>query len=222
MKLYILKKKKLLSMDAIECLKTRRSTRRFKDEPVKYEDLKTMLDCARLAPSGTNMQNWHFVVIRSKDVMLRMKQAVEQSTGDILIREEYGSARDKIAQISRFFTFFPNAPVVIAVLIDPRETFFEEISKQTGSDRYLAVKRSGFSTASGVAAAIENLLLAAHALGYGGCWMTGPLLAKHEIEQILGIKPPFELMALIPVGVPAKVPRVPERKSIEEITTWIE
>lgn len=206
-------------MDALECLKTRRSTRRFKDEPVKDEDLRTMIDCARFAPSGTNMQNWHFVVIRNKDIMQRMKQAVEQNTSEILVREEYGAAREKIAQIARFFTFFPGAPVVIAVLIDPKGTFFEKIS---GIDRYEAVKRSGFSTASGVAAAIENLLLAAHALGYGGCWMTGPLLAKKEIEQILGIKPPFELMALVPVGVPAKIGRAPERKSIEEITTWIE
>jgi nitroreductase len=206
-------------MDAIECLKTRRSIRRFKNERVKEEDLRVMIDCARFAPSGTNMQNWHFIIIRNKDVMQKMKQAVECKIQEILDREEFSSARDKIAQLARFFTFFSGAPVVIAVLIEPRETFFEQLS---GGDKYEAVKQSGFTAASGVAAAIENLLLAAHALGYGACWMTGPLVAKKDLEQILGVKKPFEIMALIPIGIPEKTPKAPERRSIEEITTWID
>ncbi len=206
-------------MDAIECLKTRRSIRRFKSEKVKEDDLRLMIDCARFAPSGTNMQNWHFIIIRNKDVMQRMKQAVEHKIQEILAEEKFSAARERVAHLARFFTFFSDAPVVIAVLIEPRETFFEQLG---GADKYEAVKQSGFTAASGVAAAIENLLLAAHALGYGACWMTGPLIAKGEIEQILGVEKPFEIMALVPVGVPEKIPRVPERASIEEITTWID
>lgn len=203
-------------MDAIECIKTRRSIRRFKSDKVKEEDLRLMIDCARFAPSGTNMQNWHFIVIRNKEVMQRMKQAVEQKIQEI---DKSSEAGKKVAQLARYFTFFASAPVVIAVLIEPRETFFEQLC---AANKYEGVKQSGFTAASGVAAAIENLLLAANALGYGACWMTGPLIAKSELEQILGVKKPFEIMALIPIGVPEKISRAPERVSVEEITTWID
>lgn len=203
-------------MDAIECIKTRRSVRRFKSDKVKEEDLRLMIDCARFAPSGTNMQNWHFIVIRNKEVMQSMKQAVEHKIQEIDRSSEAGK---KVAHLAKYFTFFPSAPVVIAVLIEPRETFFEQLG---AANKYEAVKQSGFTAASGVAAAIENLLLAAHALGYGACWMTGPLIAKSELEQILGVKKPFEVMALIPIGVPEKISRAPERMSVEEITSWID
>ncbi|MEM2925278.1 MAG: nitroreductase family protein [Methanocellales archaeon] len=202
-------------MDAIECIKTRRSIRRFKSEMVREEDLRLMIDCARFAPSGTNMQNWHFIVIRNKEVMQRMRQVVEDKIQEI---DKYSDAGKKVAQLARYFTFFANAPVVIVVLIEPRETFFEQL----GANKYEAMKQSGYTAASGVAAAIENLLLAAHALGYGTCWMTGPLIAKSELEQILGVKKPFEIMALIPIGIPEKIPRAPERAGVEEITTWID
>lgn len=54
-----------------------------------------------------------------------------------------------------------------------------------------------------VSAAIQNLLLVAHSLGYGTCWMTGPLVAYRELEEILGVDAPWELVALVPLGVPA-------------------
>ena len=74
-----------------------------------------------------------------------------------------------------------------------------------------------------VAAAIEKLLLAAHPLGYGACWLRVPFMAKDELESLLEVRPPWELIALVPVGVPAPEASPPrrERKRLEEITTFL-
>ena len=76
-----------------------------------------------------------------------------------------------------------------------------------------------------VSAAIQNLLLAAHAHGYGTCWMTGPVIACHEIINILNIlniKPLWYPVALIPIGIPDESPDARPRKGIEEIMTIVE
>jgi nitroreductase len=63
-----------------------------------------------------------------------------------------------------------------------------------------------------VAAAIENLLLCAHALGLGACWMTGPLVAAEALAAILEVPRGWTLSALVPVGRPAERPATPPRR----------
>jgi len=68
-----------------------------------------------------------------------------------------------------------------------------------------------------VAAAIEHMLLAAHALGYGSCWMTGPLVAQEAFEKLLGYGREKFIAALLPVGVPDEHPGPRPRKPREEV-----
>lgn len=70
------------------------------------------------------------------------------------------------------------------------------------------------------AAAIENMLLASTALGYGSCWVEGDALPYEEmIKSLLGIPADRRVMALIPVGVPAETPQ-PGKKPLEEVLHW--
>ena len=71
-----------------------------------------------------------------------------------------------------------------------------------------------------VAAAIENMLLAIHALGYGSCWMTGPLVAQEAFGNQLGFGKEKHIAALLPVGVPDENPPVRSRKTLEEIVKF--
>jgi nitroreductase len=73
-----------------------------------------------------------------------------------------------------------------------------------------------------VAAAIQNMLLAIHALGYGSCWMTGPLVAQEGFENLLGFGKEKFIAALLPVGVPDEDPPFRTRKPLEEKTMVIE
>lgn len=78
-------------MDAIECIKSRRSIRKFEPTPVPDEIIKDLIDCARLAPSGSGLQPWEFVAVK------------DQAT------------REKIAEAARYGKFIKDAPVCIAV-----------------------------------------------------------------------------------------------------------
>jgi len=68
-----------------------------------------------------------------------------------------------------------------------------------------------------VATAVQNMLLAATALGYGSCYNTGCLIAREGMERVLGIEYPWMLVALVPIGMPAHRPRPPKRKSLDEV-----
>ena len=70
------------------------------------------------------------------------------------------------------------------------------------------------------AAAIENMLLASTALGYGSCWVEGDALPHEDrIKSFLGIPPDRRVMALIPIGIPAETPQ-PRKKPLEEVLHW--
>lgn len=70
------------------------------------------------------------------------------------------------------------------------------------------------------AAAIENMLLASTALGYGSCWVEGDALPHEEmIKSLLGIPADRRVMALVPVGVPAETPQ-PKKKPLVEVLHW--
>jgi nitroreductase len=70
------------------------------------------------------------------------------------------------------------------------------------------------------AAAIENMLLASTALGYGACWVEGDALPREaQFKILLGVPAEKRVMALIPIGVAAETP-APEKKPIEQVLHW--
>jgi len=169
-----------------------------------------------MAPSSSNQQNWHFIIVENKKVKYDMRLAVEDAVKALLSKVNSKKAAEEISAYSRYFNFFSEAPVVICAVEKPYDSLINRlIAKYTSA----ANKRVSTSGIQNVAAAIENLLLAAHAIGYGSCWMTGPLLAKESLEKLLKVNPPDQLMALIPIGLPDHLVSQPARKLPEEIIT---
>ena len=201
----------------LKLIESRRSVRRFKARPVPKEDILKMINAASTAPSGSNQQNWHFTIVTDEKTKALMRCAVEEAVRDILSKTGSKKAQEEISSYSRYFTFFSGAPCVICVSEKPYDSLIHRLLVKYDSQ---AQNRSS-SGIQGVAAAIENLLLAAHALGYGTCWMTGPLVAKKQLEKILKISPPDSLAALVPVGIPESIPAMPPRKPAEEIVKFI-
>jgi len=210
-------------MSLWQALAGRRTIRRFTPDPVDEGDLTRMLDAARLAPNGRNRQLWHFVVIKNRDVIQRMAEAVEMAATRLAARgREHGLDREaaKVEGEKMAWTLFARAPLTIAVFERP-EPFDPRVAiLQAEGLSGLEIQRfRPRSPLQSVAAAIENLLLAAHALGYGACWMTGPLIAAPELEEILGTGEELRLVALIPIGRPAESPPARPRKPLGEIVT---
>ncbi len=70
-------------------------------------------------------------------------------------------------------------------------------------------------------AAIENMLLAATALGYGSCWLQGNAKPyEDEFKALLNIPPNLNLLSLIPIGVPQQWPEEPDKKPLESVLHW--
>ena len=72
-----------VKMDVKEAIEKRKSIRRFKEKEVPNEAIKEVIDAARRAPSGHNLQSWHFIIVKSKENLLKFK---EQS---VFVREKF-------------------------------------------------------------------------------------------------------------------------------------
>ncbi len=75
----------------------------------------------------------------------------------------------------------------------------------------------GYPDIQSIGAAVQNLLLAALDIGYGTCWLSGPVVAREEIEACLDIQTPWRLAAMVAVGKPFGNATQREKKPIEEI-----
>lgn len=209
-------------MELKEVIKQRRSIRKFKSTPIPREDIQEIIQAATLAPSAHNKQMWHFIAISNKKILKEMTRAVLKKIEEINQGEDGEELKLKLKGIRAYSTFFVKAPLVFAVLVKPYFSMIEEIRKK----EQLKSGKEGFFRPhleiQSVSAAIENLLLAATEKGYGTCWMCGPLIASSELKKILNIEDPWELMALIPMGIPAQELKPKMVKKVEEVLDFIE
>ena len=180
-------------VDLYEAIKERRSVRKFKKIPVARELIEKIFDVALWAPSGMNRQNWKFFVLAGE----RKEELVSISSTSFQylepqLRELYAEKPKIIEATRRFFKRLGDAPVVVCGYFEPANP-------------------ADITSFQNVAAAIQNLLLVAHAEGLGTCWMTGPVTVANAINRFLGVKD-MTLVAIIPLGYPDETPRVPPRR----------
>lgn len=208
----------------------RKSARKYKKQDVKQEDLMAILDAGRLAPSGKNYQNWHFVVIRNQELKEKIAASISRRNENISLRMDQTDP-EKGARFRRFVNqytfFFLEAPVLVVVYAS---TYFpngyEELSSiDPRSDRLEKLIMRSPSMQS-VGAAVENMSLAATDLGYGTCWMTGQNYAAEEIEEVLKKEAGFEkegyfLACMLSLGVPEDNLKSPSKRSLDEVCTFI-
>ncbi|QXM05530.1 nitroreductase family protein [Crassaminicella indica] len=212
-------------MSNLEFIYKRHSVRRFKEDAVPVEDIKKMIEAATYAPSGKNVQNWHFVVITNKEKIEQIAKIIERKNAELADALKNEAMKKSFTKFLRFSTVFRNAPVLVLV-------YTETSYKPTGLD---VLKEIGASTEEihnlsktnpaiqNIGAAMENLMLAAANMGYGTCWMTSSNYAAKEIEAFIGLdKENYFLAAMTPIGVPSGELKSPPRKSVEEVLTIIE
>jgi nitroreductase len=210
-------------MDLFEAIAGRKSIRRFKEMPVPDEDINKVLDAGRWAPSANNTQPWMFLVVKDKAVLKQMAQAVRDMIDRMIPYAESEKQAQRLkAYKGTYYTFFENAPVVIAVLTEGYDAGTERLLAKMGYSAEDIKRLRPLPGLQSVSAAIQNMLLAIHALGYGSCWMTGPLVAQEAFEKLLGFGKEKSIVALLPVGVPDESPPSRNRKPLEEIMKVIQ
>ena len=177
-------------MDCLEAITTRRSIRQYKDTPVTDEVLNKVLEAARWAPSWANTQCTRYVVVR--DSATKTKLAETLSRGN--------PATEAIK----------NAPVVIVACAE---------LKKSGYYRGEVATDKGDWFMFDVGIAMENLALAAHALGLGTVHV-GNIPDAKKVEEILGLPEGVVAVEMTPLGYPAIEVKAPRRKELSEIAFY--
>lgn len=207
-------------------IKTRRSIRRYKQEDVPEELLLKAIDLATWAPNGGNRQPWQFWVVKNRDVIGQMADAVDARSRLMASWPEADAHREDADRWVRVASFFRHAPACIAVMVGGYESVTDKLLKARGTAdpdaRDMAEwRRFGSSRIQTIGGAVMLLLLTLHQMGLGACWMAGPQQAKGEIEQILGVPEGWEFVALVPVGWPAEEKAGAPRKPLDEVVKII-
>ena len=204
-------------MELREVIEKRASVRQFADGEVCVEHLKEMVRLAGLAPSVNNSQPWRYIAITNRDLMKRLADAVREKICAILPDSDDESAQRSKKQVEWFSTFFADVPAVFAVLTHPYEAIIDKALPQSNLSHDEVNALRGYPDIESIGASIEHLLLAAVDLGYGGCWLSGPLVARDVIEKELSVQAPWRLEAMVAVGRPMANQQQHEKKPLEAI-----
>ncbi len=182
--------------EALDAIRSRRSIRRYEPRPVPRELVGQILDAARWAPSGHNRQPWRFAVLESVEKKQQLAAAMGQRLRQDLERD--GIPAELIEKdAARSYQRLTAAPVVIVACVSMRDMDPYPDARRSHAE-YLMATQS-------VAMAVQNLLLAAHALGLGACWMCAPLFVPDTVRETLGLDADWEPQAAITLGYPAEV-----------------
>jgi F420 biosynthesis protein FbiB-like protein len=186
-------------------LRTRRSIRRFKPDPVPDPALQRILSTATYAPSAHNRQPWRFVVVTDSSVKAQLAEAMARDFERDLVRD--GVSPEKIqAQIKRSKGRITAAPIAVLLCLDMSEMDAYPDEKRQQAERTMAVQSA--------AAAGLQLLLAAHAEGLGGVWVCAPLFAGETIQKTLNISEKWEPQAMFFIGYADELPKHKEMKEL--------
>jgi nitroreductase len=187
-------------MDALEAISTRRSVAKVAEECPSREEIARLLDAAVRAPNHRLTEPWRFIVLRGS-VLGQLGDAMAER----VIRELGDSPDIEIrAQIERARPL--RAPVIVAVVYVPSE---HPQAVET-EDRYA------------VGAAMQNLLLAAHATGLAAHLRTGTAAIDPGVHRLLGLKPGEEIAAFVYLGYPVNPVGAPTRRTpASDRTIWL-
>ena len=193
----------MLLMDFEEVVVRRRSTRKFKEDPIPEQILNKVLETGRWAPSASNSQPWRFIVVTDIEVKRRIavmstefsRKAWSKFTPQ---RARYLAARGGSWDKSRI----AKIPVLLTVCYEIVEGIREKL------------------VLGSVWAAIENMLLAATAEGLGSCIYTFYNIdEENSLKEILRVPRSFRIAAMIQLGYAASEPPSPARKALNEIVS---
>ena len=198
----------------LQLIKQRRSIRNFKEKEINKETLKEIIQTGKYAPSALNKQPWKFIVITNKnfikDLSIKVKEELRKILKKRFIKKfSIKELKDEdIFKLLLAFAFskediiFFNAPALVFIL----------------------TKNNLFNNES-CACCAENMMIAAHSLGIGSCWIgfASVLGLKKQLLEKIGVPEKHHIAAAIVFGYPKENPGKPSIRRIgSDIIKWIE
>ena len=193
-------------------MRTRRSIRRFRPDPIPDSVIQNILTTSTYAPSAHNRQPWRFCVLTDLSVKTRLAEAMAADFQHDLVND--GVPPEKIqAQVKRSKERITSAPAAILLCLDMSEMDYYPDEKRSEAEYMMAVQS--------VAVAGMQLLLAAHAEGLGGVWACWPLFAQETIRTALDLPENWEPQGMFFIGYPGSIPELRHRKSVEKVSLFL-
>jgi len=184
-------------MELFDAIHNRQSQGKVKQDALPRETIEKLLNAAVQAPNHYKVRPWRFVVLtgEGRDKLGIVMAASQRDRHPDFPREAFDKTRGLPLR----------APVLIAV----------------GADKPSEEKVLEIENVSAVAAACQNLLLAAEALGLGAKWRTGEWARNAKVKEFLGFTPDQHIVGFIYVGIPEFTPDPYQRPSFEDRTVWV-
>ena len=188
-------------------LRSRRSVRRFKPDPVPAIVIERILETCTHAPSAHNLQPWRFAVVIDPSAKNRLGQALTAKMRADM--QTAGVAESEIeTRAERSVRRLAEAPVVILLCRD-----VTAVRQDEPEEAMMAIQS--------VAACGLQLLLAAHAEGLGGNWICWPLYAQEAARTALGLPLTWEPQGMFFVGYADQEPREKVLKPLSEVVQYV-
>lgn len=185
-------------MDVITAIHTRHSAPKLKSDAVSRELIEQLLDAGNQAPNHHRVRPWRFFVLTG---------AALNRLGDVMAASQRDRQPDLPPEAYDKTRAMPHrAPLVIAVAVDkPGETKAIEIENVCAA-----------------AAACQNILLAAHALGLGAMWRTGTWARDPKVKEFFGLEPDQNLISFLYIGYTDGELAAFDRPPVADRVVWME
>lgn len=185
-------------MELKEAIYTRRSIRKFKADKIEKEKIDAIVEAGIMAPSATNLQPWYFVVISDEKAMEELRIIAKGGSEAFreILKERFPTHPEVVESTTQFIGSLGGCPLAILAFVK---------EPTVGLDDSPVVQS--------IAAAIQNMILTAHSMGIGSCWMTslcGGQAADLIRERFAPDHGP--LAAIVTFGIPDQESKCPKRK----------
>ncbi|MBL8133888.1 MAG: nitroreductase family protein [Anaerolineae bacterium] len=194
----------------LQTIFARRSIRQYTDQPVPRPLIEQVLTAAVWAASSHNRQPWRFAVVTDAAI----KQRLAEAMGAQLRRDLAADGVDEAViarDAERSYARITGAPAVIMVCLTMRDMDTYADQRRSLLEQHMAVQST--------AMAGMNLLLAAHDVGLGACWMCAPLFCSDVARAVLELPEDWQPQGLVTLGYPAEI-REKTRRPLEESVLW--
>jgi nitroreductase len=207
-------------LDFFTVVETQRALRRFRPDPVPDAILRRVIAAATCAPSARGAEPWFFVIVRAAATRAvigehyrRAWEAGERFTAatdadhDLRARPHY---RRMMRAARTLALDLAAVPVLVVCCLDHRQ-----LGPLVGPDGRLVSPLAAYGS---IFPAVQNLLLAARALGLGATLTTLHRGFEDALKSLLGIPPEVEVASIVPLGHPVDRFGPTRRKSVDEVT----
>lgn len=201
-------------MEFDQVIKTRRSIRKFKMEPVPEGDIQAILDAGRLAPSVSNIQSTRYIIIKTSEMKAKLNEYTlpfVKNAPVIIVccayKKAWADMEERLLQLT-------NAGAFNGIYDETRQRM-ENYKKDGKMERVINAQITNNYLWQHAAIAIDHMTLKAVDLGLGSCWIG--FVDRTKVKELLGLDDNYEVIALLPIGYPDQNPPQRPRLALDEI-----